>query len=81
VPKRLLRHLVANAAGGVNSRHGAALDNAGTSQEGRILFCRSRRLEVAREKRLPMTPRKIPVASADLSGDEEKYVVDAIRSS
>jgi len=28
-----------------------------------------------------MTPRKIPVASADLSGDEEKYVVDAIRSS
>jgi perosamine synthetase len=28
-----------------------------------------------------MTPRRIPVASADLSGDEEKYVVDAIRSS
>src|SRR5512140_490887 len=28
-----------------------------------------------------MTARKIPVASADLSGDEEKYVVDAIRSS
>jgi perosamine synthetase len=28
-----------------------------------------------------MTPRKIPVASADMSGDEEKYVVDAIRSS
>jgi perosamine synthetase len=28
-----------------------------------------------------MQPRKIPVASADLSGDEEKYVVDAIRSS
>jgi perosamine synthetase len=28
-----------------------------------------------------MNPRKIPVASADLSGDEEKYVVDAIRSS
>jgi perosamine synthetase len=28
-----------------------------------------------------MTPRKIPVASADLSGNEEKYVVDAIRSS
>ncbi|MBN2576665.1 MAG: DegT/DnrJ/EryC1/StrS family aminotransferase [Deltaproteobacteria bacterium] len=28
-----------------------------------------------------MTARKIPVANADLSGDEEKYVVDAIRSS
>ena len=28
-----------------------------------------------------MNARKIPVASADLSGDEEKYVVDAIRSS
>ncbi len=28
-----------------------------------------------------MTARKIPVASADLSGNEEKYVVDAIRSS
>jgi perosamine synthetase len=28
-----------------------------------------------------MTARKIPVASADLSGAEEKYVVDAIRSS
>lgn len=28
-----------------------------------------------------MTARKIPVASADLSGDEEKFVVDAIRSS
>jgi len=28
-----------------------------------------------------MNARKIPVASADLSGNEEKYVVDAIRSS